>query len=245
MLRSIAAAALLTLSAPAFAIIVYSSIGLPLGTAHEIVPAGAASGPEIGNSIYTWSQPVNEIDVVIRIGGSGETQFDARARLYDNYAPDGEPGALLWDSQPVHVAMSAGANVIQSFAVPNVEVSSATWTLEITNRTGANQAAISLPHYAAYGGVVPGYWVHSPGGWSLITGEPAFGAQMLGPGACCSSDFNNDLEFAGDTDIEDFFKCLGGDCCPTCNSTDVDCDGDAGTDADIESFFRVLAGGPC
>jgi hypothetical protein len=62
---------------------------------------------------------------------------------------------------------------------------------------------------------------------------------------CCNQDFNNDGDIGTDADIEAFFACLGGDCCPTCGTSDFNCDGDFGTDADIESFFSVLAGGPC
>jgi hypothetical protein len=62
---------------------------------------------------------------------------------------------------------------------------------------------------------------------------------------CCNPDFNNDGDVGTDLDIQDFFACLGGDCCPTCGTADFNCDGDIGTDADIESFFRVLSGGPC
>ncbi|HYE61592.1 MAG TPA: hypothetical protein VD997_06325 [Phycisphaerales bacterium] len=58
-------------------------------------------------------------------------------------------------------------------------------------------------------------------------------------------DFNGDGDIGTDADIEAFFACLGGDCCPTCGSIDYNNDGDIGTDADIESFFRVLGGGPC
>jgi hypothetical protein len=61
----------------------------------------------------------------------------------------------------------------------------------------------------------------------------------------CSDDFNGDGDIGTDADIEAFFACLGGDCCPTCGSADFNGDGDVGTDADIESFFRVLAGGSC
>jgi hypothetical protein len=64
---------------------------------------------------------------------------------------------------------------------------------------------------------------------------------------CGNADFNGDGDFGTDADIEAFFACLAGDCCPTCwhLGADFNADGDAGTDADIESFFRVLAGGPC
>jgi predicted outer membrane repeat protein len=64
-------------------------------------------------------------------------------------------------------------------------------------------------------------------------------------GASCSPDFNGDGDSGTDADIEAFFACLAGSCCPSCASADFNHDGDTGTDADIESFFRVLAGGPC
>jgi predicted outer membrane repeat protein len=62
----------------------------------------------------------------------------------------------------------------------------------------------------------------------------------------CSADFNKDGDTGTDADINDFFACLAGACCPTCPpNADFNGDGDIGTDADIESFFRVLAGGAC
>jgi subtilisin family serine protease len=60
-----------------------------------------------------------------------------------------------------------------------------------------------------------------------------------------STDFDGDGDVGTDADIEAFFACLAGACCPTCGSADFDGDGDVGTDADIEAFFRVLAGGAC
>jgi len=62
---------------------------------------------------------------------------------------------------------------------------------------------------------------------------------------CGSSDFNADGDFGTDQDIEAFFACLAGQCCPNCGSGDFNADGDFGTDQDIEAFFRVLAGGTC
>jgi hypothetical protein len=64
---------------------------------------------------------------------------------------------------------------------------------------------------------------------------------------CGTADFNGDSDFGTDQDIEAFFACLAGNCCPTCylGGADFNADGDFGTDQDIESFFRVLAGGPC
>jgi|GEM_PF-1356785 len=75
----------------------------------------------------------------------------------------------------------------------------------------------------------------------------ATGAYLVIVPACGNSDFNGDGDFGTDQDIESFFACLAGSCCPTCfpGGSDFNADGDFGTDADIEAFFRVLAGGPC
>jgi hypothetical protein len=69
----------------------------------------------------------------------------------------------------------------------------------------------------------------------------------VGGSPCGTADFDGDGDIGTDADIEAFFACLAGACCPTCDphGADFNGDGDIGTDADIESFFRVLAGGPC
>ncbi|HYE61509.1 MAG TPA: hypothetical protein VD997_05905 [Phycisphaerales bacterium] len=65
------------------------------------------------------------------------------------------------------------------------------------------------------------------------------------PVVCGTADYNQDGDIGTDQDIEAFFACIGGNCCPTCQSADFNGDGDTATDQDIESFFRVLGGGPC
>ncbi|HYE62730.1 MAG TPA: hypothetical protein VD997_12110 [Phycisphaerales bacterium] len=68
-----------------------------------------------------------------------------------------------------------------------------------------------------------------------------------GTSPCGTSDFNGDGDSGTDQDIEAFFACIGGNCCPTCwvNGADFNGDGDTATDQDIEAFFRVLGGNPC
>jgi hypothetical protein len=66
-------------------------------------------------------------------------------------------------------------------------------------------------------------------------------------GALCFSpqggaDINGDGDVGTDADIEAFFACLTGNCCPTCTA-DYDRDGDGGTEADILAFFECLGGG--
>ncbi|HYE63016.1 MAG TPA: DVUA0089 family protein [Phycisphaerales bacterium] len=64
---------------------------------------------------------------------------------------------------------------------------------------------------------------------------------------CGPQDFDGDGDIGTDADIEAFFRCLGGNCCPTCwpGGADFNGDGDIGMDADIEAFFRVLGGSAC
>ena len=79
-----------------------------------------------------------------------------------------------------------------------------------------------------------------------LPGTPQLAAWSSCHHPCCPNDFNADGDSGTDADIEAFFACLAGNCCPTCPSdADFNCDGDVATDADIESFFRVLAGGAC
>ena len=91
--------------------------------------------------------------------------------------------------------------------------------------------------------------INNLGEITAIAHHPNGGARvvLLRPiaGGNCSADFNGDTDSGTDADIEAFFACLAGDCCPTCGTADFNADGDFGTDMDIESFFRVLAGGPC
>jgi hypothetical protein len=87
-----------------------------------------------------------------------------------------------------------------------------------------------------------------PGGRTLqvaLAGDTYWLRVLAGGTPCWNSDFNGDGDFGTDQDIEAFFACLAGHCCPTCGEADFNTDGDIGTDQDIESFFRVLSGAPC
>ncbi|HYE61828.1 MAG TPA: M1 family aminopeptidase [Phycisphaerales bacterium] len=80
-----------------------------------------------------------------------------------------------------------------------------------------------------------------------VAGGPASFTFSIQGSTCGTADFNNDGDIGTDQDIEAFFACLGGNCCPGCytGGADFNADGDTGTDQDIESFFRVLGGGNC
>jgi hypothetical protein len=60
-----------------------------------------------------------------------------------------------------------------------------------------------------------------------------------------ANDFDGDGNVSTDADIDAFFRCISGNCCPSCGGADFDGDGSPGTDADIAAFFRSLAGFGC
>ena|GEM_PF-1135517 len=85
-------------------------------------------------------------------------------------------------------------------------------------------------------------------GTGLLDGVPrGYLVRIQASNPCGTSDFNGDDDFGTDQDIEAFFRCLAGVCCPTCyaGGSDFNGDGDFGTEQDIEAFFRVLTGGSC
>jgi hypothetical protein len=130
------------------------------------------------------------------------------------------------------------------------------WTLEVTDYATVGDGSSSTggsgygtdgfrtlfvdpEDYSAFNvGVVP------PGLFDSSLTQGTALTITIGPG-CGTADYNHDGSLGTDADIEDFFKCLSGDCCVTCGSPDFNGDGDIGTDTDIEAFFRILGGGPC
>jgi hypothetical protein len=138
-----------------------------------------------------------------------------------------------------------------------------TSALSFGQRTPARPASgDGLPLDGRDGALVPGTYYLSvgahpmtfgPSAWSVSSASSASGSiqvvignnLLVPPSGCGSADFNHDGDVGTDADIDDFFRCLSGSCCPTCGSADFNGDGDLGTDADIASFFSVLGGGPC
>jgi hypothetical protein len=132
---------------------------------------------------------------------------------------------LDWQIIPTNTALEVFSPTVTKAAVRTIaganarQFNSAGWTdaLDAGKPSSAADVALELPF------ILHGY-----------TGQPP-----------CSADYNGDGDFGTDQDIEAFFQCLGGNCCPACAPSDFNGDGDFGTDQDIEAFFRVLAGNPC
>jgi hypothetical protein len=62
---------------------------------------------------------------------------------------------------------------------------------------------------------------------------------------CGPKDYDGDGNAGDQNDIDAFFACLGGTCCPNCWGQDIDGDGSYGTDDDIAAFFRIMDDEPC
>ncbi|MGE0479001.1 MAG: hypothetical protein AB7Q17_00895 [Phycisphaerae bacterium] len=237
----------------AYSAVVYSNTQARTGVVHDLVPAGAASGPERGNSITLagTQRVVTSIDVILRIGDSGVGLFDMQVRLYANDGPNGDPGTLLWESALRRTIIDSGVDLPYRLTVPRVVVpSSITWTVEITNRT-MSQAMLGPSTYApvTVGSAAPGYWEHSGGMWMhALSGEPAWGA------AVNADPLRGDLNCDGrvdNFDLSPFALALVDPAAyaaayPNCTSAhaDINNDGQA-NNFDIDGFVACIVGGGC
>jgi probable HAF family extracellular repeat protein len=180
---------------------------------------GFSTSPE-GDRAFRWTAAGGFTDLGI---APGHTTSRALAVNRDGsiIAGSDESGAIVWTEDQ---GMTDLASYLSARGV-----SLTGWSLSICY--GVSADATAFAGEGRLNGVVRG-WV--------VRGVPA-------PPRCGTSDFDGDGDSGTDQDIEAFFACLAGSCCPTCFSggADFNGDGDAGTDADIESFFRVLGGGAC
>jgi hypothetical protein len=162
-------------------------------------------------------------------GGQPGTSFTARSTV----APGGGPastGLSVWlDAVPI-----GGGNVMlhDDGVAPDQVANDHVFSGTVMSAPGTPSGSYTLTSVVTD---VQGRSSSCTAAYSIIV-----------PTVCCRNDYDGDGDAGTDADIEAFFVCLAGSCCPTCPSNaDFNCDGDIGTDADIESFFRVLGGGPC
>jgi hypothetical protein len=164
------------------------------------------------------------------------------------------PGPLSITQQPTDAAACQDSQASFTYGVTG-------WSTSIGFSWRHNNMPISdglTPTGSVYAGTqtatlhIDNIQYSDAGGYSCVatsacnqTSTSATAQLTVGLGCCGSADFNNDGDSATDADIEAFFACIAGNCCPTCGSADFNGDGDSATDADIEAFFRVLAGGSC
>jgi hypothetical protein len=188
----------------------------------------------------------------ITVSPAGSTIYYARARVIAT----GEVGAncaatyltvspmVTVDTQPDNQSVHVGGTA--TFTVSSIYAQSYQWRRNSVNLsdgpslTGSDGPTLTIaPAQLSDAGA---YDVIVTNGCGSLTSSPA---TLTVSQSCGSADFNGDGDIGTDADIEAFFACLAGTCCPTCGSADFNGDGDIGTDADIESFFRVLGGGTC
>ncbi|HYE63253.1 MAG TPA: hypothetical protein VD997_14755 [Phycisphaerales bacterium] len=185
-----------------------------------------AQRPDLSWQFWTAARGFQSLE-----GHSGPT-----GAYFGNVTPDGSLFVGQVSSSTGATAMvwspTAGASTTENFLrrhgvqLPPDAVGQLRWTVDISadGRTLMGQGELRASDTLSYTGV----WV------ATIP-------------ICGSADFDNDGQSGTDADIEAFFACLGGHCCPLCwaKGSDFNGDGDTGTDQDIEAFFRVLGGGGC
>jgi hypothetical protein len=156
----------------------------------------------------------------------------------------------LFTAQPLDTNAYTGAGASFSVTASGATPRTYQWRRNGTPLSDGAQPGGSVLSGAATPAVsISGVSAQDVGVYSVVVsddcGDAASRGATLGVVPRCSPDFDADGDMATDADIQAFFACLAGSCCPACGSADFDGGGDAGTDADIESFFRAIAGNGC
>jgi hypothetical protein len=200
--------------------------------------AGGTDGP-----VYALAAYRNEVHA---FGTFGKCAFSTMAApAWARFSTDGVP----WYSvqPPSNFALCVGQTTdLFAALVEGYSATSTYWqhngsTLSTGYTPWGTQIAV-YPNQLFLGNVQP----QDRGSYDLVSvNDCATVISTVCVLAINSADFNGDGAVGTDADIEAFFACLAGNCCPTCGSADFNADGSVGTDADIEAFFRVLGGGHC
>jgi hypothetical protein len=176
----------------------------------------------------SFSVPLPAGAVVTNVGFHGV--FAHSGEPYENTATNPAPWASNVTSTGISWACTPYATNVNANAIRWGTLYNFRFTANIAPRTGG---AVTLGLF-------------KPPTAGSTPASVTVGVQTPGLG-CASADFNHDGSIGTDADIQAFFACLSGNCCPTCDPRGADFNGDGavGTDADIEAFFRVLGGGAC
>jgi len=193
---------------------------------NDVIPTAAVPN----NAIYPFWDDMNPSvtgDIYYTtVGAAPNRQFIVEWNNVTQYQ--------LATSENFQVVLFEGSNNIElRYGAVTAEVGAGDYTIGVENAAGSVATSI------------PGASIGAGNTSRQVTFVP--GVNPCSGPTCGTSDFNGDGDFGTDQDIEAFFACLAGNCCPTCyvGGSDFNGDGDFGTDQDIESFFRVLGGGNC
>ena len=187
----------------------------PPGPPSPDTHAGVGTQTTLASAASPEPGQLTLIAAMVNLANSNKVGLIAKGRVNNEPRGYAYTGANLWQSD--RAGETATTAQLQALAAPGAEI---TFTLVPKNsetRTGIDRDLDG----------------------TLNGDEPP------PPPPCHTADFDGDGDTGTDADIEAFFACLAGSCCPTCGTADFNFDGDTGTDADIEAFFRVLAGGSC
>jgi hypothetical protein len=208
--------------------------------------SGGGTWPMFWGSTYVWCESLGVIPGQLAAGGLAMTP-DARTVVGDTSFSGGAM-AYVWTAEAGGAALDAPAPYSNPRLVTVSDDGRVAGGYLISTDTGIVwRRGVGLLLASDYFRMV-GINQYFSG---RIVGISANGRvfltnnSIIDLGTCGSADFNHDGDSGTDADIEAFFNCLAGNCCPMCDGADFNFDGDSGTDADIEAFFRVLGGGAC
>lgn len=224
--------------------------------------SGAGTWAMLWPSTYLWS-----LNLGMPAGQHGANAFAATPTMHvvvgESATTSGGTKGFVWsESDGITLVSPPSPNTsLRLHAVTDDGNFAAGWMTSSQGQLGAvwrrGAGVVSADQYFSARGVSFGVQtisdvrsVSADGRFNVVKmnygpGPGGGGCFLIDLGACGSADFNHDGDAATDEDIEAFFACIGGHCCPLCDSADFNRDGDTATDQDIEAFFRVIGGNAC
>jgi Family of unknown function (DUF1028)/FG-GAP-like repeat len=210
-------------------------------------PEAGTAGGDYFMSLNVPNAQAGDVDPVIQLqsmydtwrtnltGHADAVQSLVTVPVLDNFSAAHHTGNLLinlrdWQGQPVSAPISSVLAALAPGGDSGV-------TLGAVTNTGPGQYSLALTAGAQDGSDHLIITVDEGARKIVLMPQPLVTVDR------CGADFDGDGDVGTDADIEAFFACLAGTCCPRCFGADFNRDGDVGTDADIESFFHVLGAG--
>jgi hypothetical protein len=211
----------------------YSNTGLPMFSP-DVVTSEVTVLTTVGSTVYLGLNGVDQsefpgVGALFKSTDAGATWTPAYAGL-----PAGSPvAAITQHDGALYAGLALRHSTLVPFRFEGLGVYKSTDGGSSWQPAGSTLTNVSVRCLESFGG-------------TLYAGTDHLGVWALTP-ACGPQDFNQDGDSGTDQDIEAFFACLAGHCCPTCwqGGSDFNQDGDFGTEQDIEAFFRVLSGAGC
>lgn len=169
------AAAIVSLSMPAFGAVVYDNSNSATSQGVRKVTADSTVGDEI--TLAGTDRVATAFDVTIYLSAGTSGNEGALVKFYANDGSFGKPGSLLYTSDPISLSSGQSSYAIDLTTVlngPLVLPDTFTWAVSFSGLSGGEEAG--LYHYSgpSVGSSAADHWADTGAGWDLLNTGAGF-----------------------------------------------------------------------